>query len=163
MNKLLDNRTIVVRLLIAFVLGALVGIERYVAGKPAGIKTYSMVSMGSCLTMLLGIYVYYQFPKVNVDPTRIAAQVVSGIGFLGALCVFKNKASASIFGLTTASSIWVIACIGLAVGGGFILGAVATTALILLNLIIIPKLERLAKKLFKNKSNEEEEHEEDEL
>jgi putative Mg2+ transporter-C (MgtC) family protein len=79
-----------------------------------------------------------------IDPTRISAQVVSGIGFLGALCVLKDKNT--ILGLTTASSIWVMACIGIAVGGGFILGAVTTTVLILINLIFVPKIKRLIKK-----------------
>lgn len=138
----MDERTVVCRLVMAFILGAVIGIERDLTNKSAGIKTHVMVSLGSALTMLFGIYMSEHNPEI--DPTRVSAQVVSGIGFLGALCVLKDQNS--IIGLTTASSIWVMACIGVAVGGGFILGAIITTILILINLIFVPKLKVSIKK-----------------
>lgn len=138
----MDEKTIVYRLVVAFILGAVIGLERDLAHKNAGIKTYVTVAIGSALTMIFGLYMYEH--NSNVDPTRISAQVISGIGFLGALCVLKDQNS--IFGLTTASSIWVMACIGVAVGGGFILGAVTVTILILINMIFVPKLKRAIKK-----------------
>lgn len=132
----MSDKTIFIRLLVAFILGAIIGTERTVCHKPAGIKTYIAVSIGSALTMLFGIYMSETFP--GTDPTRMSAQVVSGIGFLGALCVLKDQSS--IVGITTASSIWVMACIGLAVGGGFISGACIATAFIMIDFIIIPRL-----------------------
>lgn len=139
----MDEKTVVVRLVIAFVLGAIIGLERDLTNKTIGIKTHVMVSLGSALTMIFGIYMAQE--NSLIDPTRISAQVVSGIGFLGALCVLKDRNN-TILGLTTASSIWVMACIGVAVGGGFIIGAVTTTCLILLNLIFVPKIKRIIKK-----------------
>jgi Uncharacterized membrane protein len=138
----MDEKTVVYRLVVAFILGAIIGIERDFTHKSAGIKTHVMVSLGSALTMVFGTYMAEH--NSIIDPTRIPAQVVSGIGFLGALCVLKDQNA--IFGLTTASSIWVMACIGVAVGGGFIIGAVTTTILILINLIFVPKIKRLIKR-----------------
>lgn len=139
----MDEKTIVIRLGIAFLLGAIIGLERDLTNKTIGIKTHVMVSLGSALTMLFGIYMS-EGSKL-IDPTRISAQVVSGIGFLGALCVLKDRNN-TILGLTTASSIWVMACIGIAVGGGFILGAITTTVFILINLIFFPKIKKIIKK-----------------
>ena len=133
----MDNKTIFIRLSFAFILGLLIGLEREIYNKPAGMRTHIMVSLGSALTMLFGIYMTHQYP--GVDPTRISAQVISGIGFLGALCVLREQRS--IIGLTTASSIWVVACIGLAVGGGFISGACITTAFILFDLFFLGKFD----------------------
>jgi putative Mg2+ transporter-C (MgtC) family protein len=133
----LDNKTIFIRLSFAFILGLLIGLEREIYNKPAGMRTHIMVSLGSALTMLFGIYMAHQYP--GVDPTRISAQVISGIGFLCALCVLKEQHS--IIGLTTAASIWVVACIGLAVGGGFITGACIATAFILFDLFFLGKFD----------------------
>ena len=88
---MLDNKTIVIRLIVSFLLGGLIGIQRTISHKAAGTKTHIMVALGSTLTMLFGIYMSEQFKFVGVDPDRISAQVVSGIGFLGALCVFKGQ------------------------------------------------------------------------
>lgn len=144
----MDNKIVLYRLFIAFILGFLIGYQRERIHKPAGIKTHTMVCLGSALTMLFGIYMSTQY-KV-VDPTRISAQVVSGIGFLGALCVLKEQGT--IVGLTTASSIWVVACVGLAVGGGFISGACIATGFILVTLAVISKLEHVFCKPNDNKT-----------
>ena len=133
----MDNKTVFIRLSFAFILGLLIGLEREIYNKPAGMRTHIMVSLGSALTMLFGIYMTHQYP--GVDPTRISAQVISGIGFLGALCVLREERS--IIGLTTASSIWVVACIGLAVGGGFISGACIATAFILIDLLVLGRFD----------------------
>jgi len=101
-----------VRLLVALVLGSIIGLEREYHKHPAGLRTMAMVSVGSCLFTLLGAEV----GNKNTDPTRIAAQVVTGVGFLGAGAILRH--GFSIHGLTTAASIWVVAAIGMAVGFG---------------------------------------------
>ena len=125
-----DNFYIFVRLFLAMVLGGIIGIERGRLNRPAGIRTHMVVCMGSALVMLLGL----QMAKVdtNIDITRLGAQVVSGIGFLGAGTILKD--GFSVRGLTTAATLWVVACVGLAVGGGFYIGAILTTLLVFVSL-----------------------------
>ena len=98
-----------------------------------------LVCVGSCLMTLTGIYLMDYYPKVAIDPTRIAAQVISGIGFLGAGTIIQFRDS--VRGLTTAASVWTAAGIGLAVGSGFYVGAVAATGLVLVVLLMLHRLE----------------------
>ncbi|MCR4400700.1 MAG: MgtC/SapB family protein [Syntrophomonadaceae bacterium] len=131
---------IVVRLSLACVLGALIGLERESLNRPAGLRTYTLVSVGSALAMIVSLDMYVQYHNyVTADPGRIAAQVVSGIGFLGAGTIMRE--GATIRGLTTAAGLWVVACIGLAVGAGLYGPAVLTTALILVVLIYFARFE----------------------
>lgn len=131
---------IVLKMALACFLGGLIGLERESLNRPAGLRTYTLVCMGSALAMVVSLDMYYQyFHTVNADPGRIAAQVVSGIGFLGAGTIMRE--GANIRGLTTAAGLWVVACIGLAVGAGMYLPAVVTTALILFVLIYFVKFE----------------------
>ena len=121
------------RLLIAVVLGALVGYERERAGKPAGVRTHGMVSLGAALFAVVSLN---GFGGVG-DPGRVAAQVVAGIGFLGAGAILHQRDS--VHGLTTAASLWVTAAIGLAVGVGMVLMSVATAILVFLLLRFGPR------------------------
>ncbi|RKN71836.1 MgtC/SapB family protein [Paenibacillus ginsengarvi] len=131
------------RLVLALVFGGLVGIEREQNNHPAGFRTHILVCLGACLIMLLSIYGFSQFadePNVRLDPARLAAQVITGIGFLGAGTIIFNGNSIS--GLTTAASLWVVAAIGLATGAGFYYSAVLTTVFVLLSLWILNKVEK---------------------
>ena len=133
---------LVLRLFISALFGGLIGLERETLKRPAGLRTHILVSVGSALLMLVSIGLVAPFagtPNTNLDPGRIAAQVVSGIGFLGAGTILRH--GASIKGLTTAASLWVSAAIGLAVGGGFYLVAVVTTVIVMITLVVLRSLE----------------------
>lgn len=117
------------RLLLAAVLGLAVGLERERRDHPAGMRTHLLVSLGSAAFTILSIYA---FPGPNADAARIAAQIVTGIGFLGAGAILKDGATVS--GLTTAASLWVVAAIGMAAGAGAWGVATATTAIVLVSL-----------------------------
>jgi len=128
------------RLLIACILGGFIGYERESHHKSAGLRTHILVSIGSCLIMLLSLKIYSEVQGLtNADPARLAAQVVSGIGFLGAGSIIKN--GPTVRGLTTAASLWVVAGVGLAVGSGYYIGAFMTTGLVLLTLAILSRVE----------------------
>ncbi|HHW61052.1 MAG TPA: methyltransferase [Syntrophomonadaceae bacterium] len=132
---------IIFKLTLACVLGGLIGLERESLNRPAGFRTYTLVCVGSALAMVVSLDMYYQFYKtVNADPGRIAAQVVSGIGFLGAGTIMRE--GATVRGLTTAAGLWVVACIGLAVGAGLYIPAIIATILILFVLIYFARLEQ---------------------
>ena len=113
------------RLAVAAGLGAAVGIERELREREAGIRTHLLVSLGACVFTIVGAYGFHNFS--TVDPTRIAAQVVTGIGFLGAGAIIRE--GISVRGLTTAASLWIVAAIGMAAGAGYYWPAVAGTAL----------------------------------
>lgn len=140
----LDPAELVIRVLVAGGLGALVGLDRELSDQPAGLRTHVLVSLGAALFTLTGAYGVAGFlddPRTPVDPTRIAAQVVTGIGFLGAGAIIRQ--GFSIRGLTTAAGLWVTAAIGTAVGLGFYVGAVATTAAAVVALYALKRVERL--------------------
>lgn len=145
-----DIGTVFGKLLIATVLGGLIGWERERRGRPAGLRTHLLVCLGVTLIMLVSehIFVQYQVYKqdsiLRIDPARIAAQVVTGIGFLGAGTIMTFKGS--VRGLTTAASLWVVAGIGLAIGSGFIIPAIFTTFIAVMTLILLPKVESEIKK-----------------
>jgi len=131
---------IVFKLTLACILGGIVGLERESLNRPAGFRTYTLVCVGSALAMVVSLDMYFQYYQtVTADPGRIAAQVVSGIGFLGAGTIMKE--GATVRGLTTAAGLWGVACIGLAVGAGMYIPAVVTTALILFVLVYFAKFE----------------------
>jgi len=124
---------ILAKLVLAAVLGGLIGLEREIHGRPAGFRTHLMVSLGSCLFVLTSIHFYWSFGNfsgqgpVGIDPARVAAQVVTGIGFLGAGAIIRDKAS--IRGLTTAACLWVAAALGMAAGAGMYATATTVTAI----------------------------------
>ncbi len=130
-------QTATIRLLLSFLLGMLIGLEREANHQPAGLRTHILISIGSTVVMLISIFIPQTFTGFVSDPGRIAAQVVSGIGFLGAGAILKF--GADVKGLTTAASIWAMAAIGLAVGAGMyaiglISGGVVLFALTVMNL-----------------------------
>ncbi len=130
----------VYRLLLSMLLGSVVGYERKRKGQSAGVRTFSLIAMGATLAMLLSIYVPQEYLGLkNGDPGRIAAQVLSGIGFLGAGAIIQMKGS--IRGLTTAAGIWMVATIGLAVGVGMYWVSIIATALILFILVQLERIE----------------------
>jgi putative Mg2+ transporter-C (MgtC) family protein len=134
---------IIVRLAVAAALGAIVGLERERTEHAAGLRTHALVSLGSAMFMLVSSYGFDSVlgAHVTVDPSRVAAQVASGIGFLGAgTIIFRREI---IRGLTTAASIWTIAAVGLACGGGMYIPAIATTILVLIILSALHPLEGL--------------------
>lgn len=105
------------RLLLASIIGGVIGWERGRTNRPAGLRTHMLVAIGAAVVMMLGAYTVNGFAGVaNSDPARLGAQVISGIGFLGAGTIMKE--AGSIKGLTTAASLWVVACLGLAAGSG---------------------------------------------
>lgn len=130
----------VTRMIISLVLGSFVGIERKSKGQIAGVRTFALISLGATLAMLLSIYVPQEYMGLkNGDPGRIAAQVITGIGFLGAGAIIQMKGS--VRGLTTAAGIWMVATIGMAVGVGMYAVATVATALILVILVLLERLE----------------------
>ena len=130
------------QLLMATLLGAVVGLEREFNGKEAGFKTYTLVCLGSALIMVLSTEIFQIYRTVaNVDPSRIAAQVVTGIGFLGAGAIIRSP-QGSIKGLTTAAGIWAICGVGLACGLGLFRYAMMATLLVFVVLILFSKMER---------------------
>lgn len=135
-----DYAEIALRLVLAGVSGALIGIERQRKHHPAGLRTHTLVSLGSCLIMLMSEDVARRWGPAVADPGRIAAQVVSGIGFLGAGTIIRE--GVNIRGLTTAASLWVASALGLAMGGGYYLGAVFATALAIFTLAVLSYFER---------------------
>jgi len=134
----------VIRLLVAALLGSLIGFERERLLWAAGMRTHMLVAVGACLVMIVSAYGFEHVIKqdhVSLDPSRIAAQVVSGIGFLGAGAIMMR--AEVVRGLTTAASIWAVAAIGLASGGGLFFAAGVSTAIILAILVIMKPLENL--------------------
>jgi putative Mg2+ transporter-C (MgtC) family protein len=129
------------RLVVVTVLAGAIGVEREQHGRAAGFRTHILVGVGACLVMLTGLHLWETMEgDAAIDPTRMAAQVVSGIGFLGAGTILRFRAS--VRGLTTAASLWAAAGIGLAVGAGFLVGAVASTVVVLTALFGFSRLER---------------------
>jgi len=127
------------KLCLAGLLGGLVGLEREMHSQPAGLRTHMIVSLGSCLIMLVSIHMNDLSPGKS-DPARISAQVVAGIGFLGAGAIMRS--GLSVRGLTTAACLWTVAAIGLAVGCGYWRAAVVTTVLTLITTVVFQKVER---------------------
>ena len=138
---------IIFKLIIAAILGGLIGIERDIRGRAAGLRTHILVAVGSALFMIISLDIYdlYQFKNatsiLRIDPGRIAAQIITGIGFIGAGAIVRS--GFDIRGLTTAGCIWVCAGIGMAVGIGYYLPAYATALIALITLIILNKVELL--------------------
>lgn len=137
--------TILLRLGVAVLLGASIGLERELRNHDAGIRTLALVSLGSALFTTVSAYGFLGLlglPHVTLDPTRVASYIVAGIGFLGAGTIFLSRTTERVKGLTTAATIWVIAAIGLACGAGLLLEAVATTVMVLIVLVVLHLVEQ---------------------
>lgn len=138
----LDTGTIegVVKIVASMIVGALVGWERERGNQPAGLRTHMLVCMGACLVMTASIW--YADMSDKGDAMRMGAQVISGIGFLGAGTIIKGDYG--VRGLTTAASLWVVACIGLALGAGFYWGAIVAAVLTYAALVFVKSIEERA-------------------
>jgi putative Mg2+ transporter-C (MgtC) family protein len=133
----LSTTEVVLRLVVAAVLAGAIGIERELREREAGLRTHLLVGVGSALFTLVSAYAFTDFrygleTGITLDPTRIAAQIVTGIGFLGAGAIIRQ--GITIRGLTTAAGLWVVAAIGMAAGAGYYVAALVTTALVLVGL-----------------------------
>jgi putative Mg2+ transporter-C (MgtC) family protein len=152
----LSTPEILLRLVVAAALGGAVGVERELRDREAGLRTHMLVSVGSALFTLVSAYGFHEFlthggSVVRTDPSRIAAQIVTGIGFLGAGAIIRE--GLSVRGLTTAATLWVVAAIGMAAGAGYTWAAVLTTALVLVALWPLRVLAHLAIERFRPEEN----------
>lgn len=132
--------SIAIRLGLAVVLGGLIGYERGNTQRPAGFRTHILVCVGSALVMITSEYIFSLYHEiVNLDPARLGAQVISGIGFLGAGTIIRD--GVNVKGLTTAASLWAVSCVGIAVGIGLYGGAVLATLTIFITLFVLKNFE----------------------
>ena len=141
LNTQLD---LALRLTVGLVLGAIIGFERELQRQPAGFRTHSLVSLGAALFTIVSAF---GFSGDLVDPTRVAAQIVSGIGFIGAGAILQYRGN--IRGLTTAASLWSVAAIGMAAGAGLYSVAIIGTVLILVVLSILDRVEAITQRRFR--------------
>lgn len=136
----INDTTIIIRLLLSVILGGVIGFERGRAGRPAGLRTHILVCLGSALAIMTNQYIY-QIYHVG-DPTRMAAQVISGIGFLGAGTIIVTGRH-QVKGLTTAAGLWATACMGLAIGIGFYKAAIFACFLIAFVTIVLHRFDNM--------------------
>src|SRR5713101_537222 len=141
---MLPDLEVAIRLLVATVLSGVIGLERERGERAAGLRTHALVGLGACLLMIVSAFGFedWHYSPGALDPSRIAAQVVSGIGFLGAGVIIFQRDGGVVRGLTTAASVWVVAAIGLAIGGGLYVTGVVATGITLLILAGLKPLER---------------------
>ena len=133
---------IALRMLCAMLIGVVIGTEREFTHRPAGMRTHMLVALGACAVMITSQALFYQYRIYGAtpDPARLSAQVITGVGFLGAGTIMKE--GPSIKGLTTAASVWAVACLGVAAGGGYYAIALIGTVCILVTLVIFEWLQR---------------------
>ena len=134
----INDSSIILRLLFAVVLGGIIGFERGRSGRPAGLRTHILVCLGAALAMMTNQYIYEEFGVS--DPTRMAAQVISGIGFLGAGTILVTGRH-QVKGLTTAAGLWATACMGLAIGIGFYKAAIAACIMITFATVVLRRID----------------------
>ena len=132
--------SICLRLAIATLFGGCIGLERGAHGQPAGIRTFSLVSLGACLSMITDEYLVLAYQ--SGDPARLAAQVISGIGFLGVGTIIVTRRN-YVKGLTTAASLWVTACLGISIGSGYIIGSVMAFLMIVFVMTVLTVISHL--------------------
>ncbi|WP_307345751.1 MgtC/SapB family protein [Metabacillus malikii] len=140
-----DTIMIFLRIFVATILCGLIGLEREINNHPAGFRTHLLVGIGACLMMILSLYGFKEYINENgnirFDPARIPSYVISGIGFLGGGTILVK--GATVRGLTTAASIWIVAGLGLVIGAGMYIVAIFTTILVLMCLIFLNRLEKI--------------------
>ena len=133
----LNYLSVVLRIMLAAIIGCLIGLERERGNRPAGFRTYTLVSVGACLVMMTNQYMFSLYQ--SGDPARLGAQVISGVGFLGAGTILVTRDN-RVRGLTTAAALWTSACVGLALGIGFYLGALIVGGILLVVMILLRPL-----------------------
>lgn len=142
--------TLIIKLLLAAAAGALIGMEREKHGRPAGLRTHLLVALASCLMMIISETFYLKYEEIpgtsilRIDPSRIAAQIVAGIGFIGAGVILKD--GLTVRGLTTAACLWLAAAIGMGFGMGLYLPTITGTLIGIISLIFLKRLEPYIKK-----------------
>ncbi len=141
MDQWIQFQDVVLKLILSAIIGGVIGLEREVHEKPAGVRTNALICLGSALIMIISIYVTQNYGTTTSDPARIAAHVIAGIGFIGAGVILQSRGS--VRGLTTAATIWAVAGIGLAIGCGFYAAALASAFIILIILLVIGRIEKL--------------------
>ena len=143
---------ICLRLFCAMIVGTLIGLEREYTHRPAGLRTHILVALGACVVSVLGEMLFLQYAQMGAtpDPARLSAQVITGVGFLGAGTIMKE--GVNVKGLTTAASVWAVACLGIAAGFGFYAVALAG---MLFTLVTLTLFEALQRKLMHNHSVED--------
>ena len=134
-----DSSDIALKLVLCVICGGIIGLERGAKGQAAGFRTHILVCMGASVAMMTGQYIYEYF-DTNADPARLGAQVISGIGFLGAGTIISTQAS-RVRGLTTAAGLWAAACIGLAIGIGFFEAAIGATVVVMLTIVVFQRVD----------------------
>ncbi|MGL5714791.1 MAG: MgtC/SapB family protein [Paraclostridium sp.] len=146
---IITAKEIIIRLVVALIIGGLTGLERERSYQFAGFRTHILVAVGSCITSITSVILFLDYgSQANMDPSRLTAQVLSGIGFLGAGAILKT--SSGIRGLTTAAGIWATACIGIAIGyGQYVLGVLAWL-FVMITLYILKNIDKI---LFRKKQN----------
>ena len=146
---IISNPEIAIRLLVITLISCLIGMEREYHHKPAGLRTNVMVGLGSTLMTIASVRTLDLFPEIKgLDPTRIAAQIITGIGFIGAGAILRPGGE-NVIGLTTAATLWVVSGLGIAVGLGFYFEAVFTTLLVFFTFIFLSKIVNLLRKYVK--------------
>jgi len=139
---MVNEYEIFARLMLAAVLGGTIGLERELRSRSAGLRTNALVCLGSALFMLVSQYMWFIYAgRTQVDPSRIAAQIITGIGFIGAGTIMKSRFTMK--GLTTAASIWTVASVGMAVGAGLYAMSIITVLAAILILTLLEKLEHI--------------------
>lgn len=139
-----NTTSVIFRLALAALLSGMVGMERETHGRVAGFRTHILVGLGSSMAVIVGFYAY-EILGMNTDPLRVGAQVLSGIGFLGAGTILV-KSTSKVTGLTTAAGLWCMASIGMACGVGFYSAAIVCTAISLITVALLPKIEKRRKR-----------------
>lgn len=139
----LDWLEVLLRLCCALGIGVAIGLEREYTHRPAGLRTHMLVTLGACVVMMTGQFIFAQYRQygANSDPARLAAQVISGVGFLGAGTIMRE--GANVKGLTTAASLWAVACLGIAAGGGYYTIAIMGAVFVFASLTLFEYLQKL--------------------
>lgn len=138
----LSTGDILLRLAFAMLVGTIIGTEREYTHRPAGMRTHMLVALGACSVMITGQMIFAQYYPLGAmpDPARLAAQVIAGVGFLGAGTILRE--GTSIKGLTTAASIWTVACLGVAVGAGFYIVGIVGTVFMMITLVVFERVQK---------------------
>lgn len=139
-DTIISTQEILLRISLSLALGGLIGFQREISRNSAGFRTHILVCLGACIAMITNEYLYYQFPDAQLDVARMGSYVISGIGFLGAGSILKD--GFRVRGLTTAAGLWVVACLGLAIGAGFYEAALFGGLAVVLVLALLKFIER---------------------
>ena len=144
-NIIVRNQEVIIKLILAVIVGGFTGYEREKSNQFAGFRTHILVAIGSCITSIIALELFTKYSSIStMDPARLPAQVLSGIGFLGAGAILKN--SNGIRGLTTAAGIWTTACIGIAIGYGQYVAGIVAWLLVMATLYILKNFDKVISK-----------------